>query len=173
LDGELQKTLNLFMRLLPSFLLLFIALSGTLQAQQATKMKITDLETRLKQPDTVFIINFWATWCGPCVAELPGFNRIDSAYAGKPVKVILVSLDFPEAFPDKLNKFLNDKKIHAQVCWLDESDANYFIPKVSNSWSGAIPATLVSCSATNTREFLEKKLSYEDLDEKIKKAVKK
>ncbi len=155
--------------------ILFLFLSSILpaRAQQASKIKISYLEQRLKQPDTLFIVNFWATWCGPCVAELPGFNRIDSAWKGKPVKVLLVSLDFPEAFPLKLNNFLVGKRIQAQVLWLDESDANIFIPKISHDWSGAIPATLFSCVNTGTRDFQEKKLSYDELDSKIKACIKK
>jgi thiol-disulfide isomerase/thioredoxin len=153
-----------------NILLLFMGIGLAVQttsAQRLSKVKITQIETRIANPDTFYIVNFWATWCGPCVAELPAFNRIDSAWQGKPVKVLLVSLDFPEAWPGKLTEFLKKKKIGAEVFWLDESDANYFIPKISNQWSGSIPATLFSCKKSGQREFLEKKLTFEELQEKI------
>jgi thiol-disulfide isomerase/thioredoxin len=151
------------------FLLFFgILLSaGDMNAQHLSKTKITYLESRLASTDTLYVINFWATWCAPCVAELPEFCRIDSAFKTRPVKVILVSLDFPEAWPEKLSAFLRKKQIGTEVLWLDESDPNYFIPKISNAWSGAIPATLISCKKTETKKFLEKKLTYEMLEEQI------
>jgi thiol-disulfide isomerase/thioredoxin len=153
----------------PIQLILFSILlsGGIVNAQHLSKTKITYLESRLACTDTLYIVNFWATWCAPCVAELPEFCRIDSAYKTKPVKVILVSLDFPEAWPEKLGAFLRKKQIGTEVLWLDESDPNYFIPKISNAWSGAIPATLVSSKATGTKVFLEKKLTYQILEEQI------
>jgi thiol-disulfide isomerase/thioredoxin len=149
-------------------LLLTVYMTGTLCAQKVSRVKMTDIENRLQHSDTLFVVNFWATWCGPCVAELPEFNRIDSAWAGKPVKVLLVSLDFPV----KLKEFLNKKHIRPEVMWLDESDANAFIPKISASWSGAIPATLFSFKAKNLKEFHEGTVSFEFLNEKILTAIK-
>jgi thiol-disulfide isomerase/thioredoxin len=148
------------------FLLNFMIVSA-LCAQKISHVKMADIESRLLHSDTLFVVNFWATWCGPCVAELPEFNRIDSAWKGKPVRVLLVSLDFPDAWPGKLTEFLKKKQIHPEVYWLDESDANSFIPKISANWSGAIPATLFSFKAKNIKDFKEGKVNYEFLNEKI------
>src|SRR5690606_6809447 len=49
-----------------------------------------------KKNDSIYVINFWATWCKPCIKELPAFEKIASEYADKKVKVLLVSLDFPD-----------------------------------------------------------------------------
>ncbi len=152
------------------FLFSFLMVS-VLSAQKMTRVKMADIQSRLQHSDTVFVVNFWATWCGPCVAELPEFNRIDSAFSKQPIKVLLVSLDFPEAWPVKLQEFLHKKQIRPEVLWLDESDANAFIPKISSTWSGAIPATLFSFKAKNTNEFHEGKLSYEFLNEHILHAL--
>jgi thiol-disulfide isomerase/thioredoxin len=158
-------------RFLFLFLLNSILVSG-LCAQQLSRVKMADIEKRLMNPDTLYVVNFWATWCGPCVAELPEFNRIDSAWQGKPVRVLLVSLDFPEAWPAKLKEFLQKKQIKPEVYWLDESDANAFIPKISTNWSGAIPATLFSFKAKKLKEFHEGKVTFTFLNEKIQNAQK-
>lgn len=99
--------------------------------------------------DTVYIINFWATWCAPCVEELPVFNKLKAHYKDKPVRVILVSLDFKENYPMKLGYFLDRKKIMPDVIWLTDTNPNEFIPKIDNRWEGSIPATIVVRPGTN------------------------
>ena len=152
-----------------SFIFLLICICA--KAQSPARIKIGDLMQRLEDKDTLYVVNFWATWCPPCVAELPEFNRADTAWAGKAVKIILVSLDFPESWPVKLNEFLTKKQIHPEVVWLDETDANIFIPPVSPHWSGSIPATLISCKATHTREFKESKIDFIYLNEQIRNGL--
>ncbi|HEV7230574.1 MAG TPA: TlpA disulfide reductase family protein [Bacteroidia bacterium] len=158
-------------RLLLSIVLLTASLK-TMEAQKPERIKAVSIQNRLKQSDTLYVVNFWATWCGPCVAELPEFNRLDSAWHGKPVKIVLVSLDFPEAWPVKLAEFIQKKKISPEVLWLDEKDANYFIPLISEKWNGSIPATLFSCGATHTQEFHEGKADFAFLNEKVKAFIK-
>jgi thiol-disulfide isomerase/thioredoxin len=106
--------------------------------------------------DTTYIINFWATWCAPCVAELPQFDLLEQRYKGKKVKVLLVSLDFPDAYPKALQAYVDKKELKPEVLWLSETDANKFIPKISSAWSGAIPATMILNKARNYNAFLEK-----------------
>ncbi|HQU60293.1 MAG: TlpA family protein disulfide reductase [Phaeodactylibacter sp.] len=93
--------------------------------------------------DTTYIINFWATWCAPCVAELPYFDQLVDAYQGQKVKVILVSLDFPRQFETKLAPFVRERQLKPTVVALADGHYNDWIDKVSTEWSGAIPATLV------------------------------
>lgn len=148
------------MKFLFLYILLFITLSGAF-AQQVSIIKITDLEKRIHNlSDTTYIVNFWATWCVPCVKELPDFDSINSDFIDKKVKVLLVSLDFKEDIEIKLKPFLVSRKIKSEVVLLDETNANYFIPKVSNLWTGAIPATLIINSAKKHEAFYEKKLNY-------------
>jgi thiol-disulfide isomerase/thioredoxin len=114
-----------------------------------------------RNSDTVYIINFWATWCGPCRRELPDMERIHLDYAAQKVKVLLVSLDFPEQRDKGLAGFLQANHITAPVVLLNEPDANAWINKVDPSWTGSLPATLLYKG--RERLFFEKELTYEDL----------
>lgn len=96
-----------------------------------------------QKSDTTYVINFWATWCKPCVAELPYFLELHKKYEGQKYKFIFVSLDFPKQINKKLIPFLEKNPLPGDVIVLDDSDSNTWIPKVDPEWSGAIPATVV------------------------------
>lgn len=93
--------------------------------------------------DTTYVINFWATWCVPCVQELPYFLALDSAMAGQPFKLILVSLDFRKDYVRRLAPFVRERNLERYVIALDDNRMDYWINDVDPAWSGAIPATLV------------------------------
>ena len=93
--------------------------------------------------DTTYVINFWATWCGPCVKELPYFEALTSKYEGKPVQVVLVSLDFPKQLESKLVPFMEKNQLTSKVVVLLDGKYNNWIDKISPDWEGAIPATLI------------------------------
>lgn len=113
--------------------------------------------------DTVYIINFWATWCGPCVAELPEFNKLYKAYDGRPVKIILVSLDFKQAYPMKLERFVDKQGLLPQVMWLSDTDPNEYIPKIDNGWQGSIPATVIVSPGSGQKKFIEGSITARDI----------
>ncbi len=120
--------------------------------------------------DKVKVINFWATWCGPCVKELPFIDSLRYTYDPDKVEVLLVSLDFPDQY-SRVDKFIQRKKLGSTVWLLDESDPNIFIDKVDPSWSGAIPATLLVRNSTAQRIFLEKELTKTELENHIDKLL--
>jgi thiol-disulfide isomerase/thioredoxin len=95
----------------------------------------------IKANDTVYVINFWATWCAPCIKELPYFEKLHTD--NKKVKVILVSLDSQKDLEKKLLPFIERKKISAEVVLLSDKDYNSWLDKIDKDWSGAIPATLI------------------------------
>jgi thiol-disulfide isomerase/thioredoxin len=137
-------------------------------AQTVSVVKITDVEKRIKNSsDTTYIVNFWATWCAPCVKELPDFEKINSEFKDKKIVVLLITLDFKEDLEKKVIPFIKNKELKSEILLLDESNANYFIPKISNDWTGALPATLILNNKKNTSRFFEKKLNYEFLKTEI------
>jgi thiol-disulfide isomerase/thioredoxin len=126
------------------------------------------LESYLNQKDgKTYVMNFWATWCKPCIKELPYFEQLGEAYKDKDVEVLLVSLDFPEQLEKGLKAFVAKKKLKSHVILLDDPDANGWIPKVDQSWSGAIPATIIYNN--DKRSFYERSFTYQELEEALKK----
>ena len=117
--------------------------------------------------DTTYIINFWATWCKPCVEELPYFEDIHEKYANQPVKVILVSLDFSKQLESKLYPFLKERNIQSDVMVLIDGDANSWISAVEESWEGAIPITIIYNK--NKRQYIGEQFANHDELENILK----
>lgn len=111
--------------------------------------------------DQTVVVNFWATWCVPCVKELPYFEQITEKYGRDKVAVVLVSLDFSHQVERRLKPFLEERGLKSDVLLLDDPDANAWIDKVSPTWSGAIPATLIRNGAKEV--FYEK--SFHSLNE--------
>lgn len=133
-------------------------------SQKPAVYKINDLLKRINNSsDTTYVVNFWATWCKPCVAELPEFEKFHQENKDKKIKVLLVSMDFIEELDKKLKTFLDKNKYTCEIVLLDEVNGNDFINKVSESWSGAIPATLITGKNKSKNEFIEKKMTYDDL----------
>ncbi len=115
-----------------------------------------------KQNDTLYIVNFWATWCAPCIAEIPYFEKLGEKYSDKKVKVLMVSLDFPTQVKSRLIPFIEKEKMKNEVVLLDDPNSNAWIPLVDKDWSGAIPATLIYNESE--RLFFQQEFSFEELD---------
>lgn len=118
-----------------------------------------------KNNDTTYVVNFWATWCKPCVKELPAFEQINSDYSDKKVKVVLVSLDFPDKLETHVVPFTEKMELQSEVVLLDDDDMNRWIPMVSEEWSGAIPATIIV--KQGSRKFYERSFTYEEIENEL------
>lgn len=147
------------------FVFLFLALfTNKIEAQNVRIFEdYTTLEKEiLSDKNTLYVVNFWATWCAPCVKELPYFEKLNSE--NKNVKVVLVSLDFKKQYETALLPFLKKKNIQSEVVFLTDKNYNSWLPLVSKDWSGSIPATLIINK--EKRVFVEKSFaSYEELNE--------
>ena len=116
-----------------------------------------------------YVINFWATWCAPCVKELPYFERVNKDFNDKNIEVILVSLDFPSQIESKLKPYLKRNKIKSKVILLDDSKMNTWVPKVHEQWDGGIPATLIVNNSNY--KFYPKPFEKEELFAEINKLL--
>ncbi len=117
--------------------------------------------------DTTYVINFWATWCKPCVVEIPVFEQFNQENLDKKVKVILVSMDFAKDLDKTLLPFITKNQIQSSVMLLNETDYDAWINKIDPSWSGALPATLIVNNKRKKRVFTENALTYKELIEKL------
>jgi thiol-disulfide isomerase/thioredoxin len=150
--------------LLFSFVILQSCTSKKTEEEKAVVpiLNFDELEPRLqKNNDTIYIVNFWATWCKPCVHELPDFERLAAEYKNEKVKFLLVSMDFPQHLETQVIPFIATHKLKSEVVLLFDPNANVWINKVSSEWTGSIPATVVYTK--NSRSFHEGSYTYEEL----------
>jgi thiol-disulfide isomerase/thioredoxin len=146
---------------------LYFILSGSvaiISGQKLEYFKVPDLEKILNnREDKLYVVNFWATWCGPCVNELPAFEKVSGDYAKANVRFILVSLDFPNQIEKQLIPFLRKNKITMEVAVMMETDSNLWIDKVEPSWQGDIPSTLFIYNTKKIRHFHAEALDEQGL----------
>ncbi|MBC5833547.1 TlpA family protein disulfide reductase [Flavobacterium sp. F372] len=156
-------------RLLFLFLFTF-SFINTVKGQDLITFKTFDeLSTYIKENNSKpLVINFWATWCAPCVKELPYFEKLNQENAN--VKVILVSLDFEKQVESKLKPFLKKIKYTSTSIYLADKDYNSWLPKIDKNWSGSIPATLIINQ--DKKVFVENDFSsFEELNTFVNQSI--
>jgi len=140
-------------------------------AQQVSIYNFDQLKPILdKRNDTIYLVNFWATWCKPCVQEMPDLLRVNQKFKNGKFKMILVSLDFDTQLNSKVIPFIQDNHIESEVILLNDSKQNEWIDKVNKEWSGAIPITIIFNK--DFYFFREGEISFEESNELITKNLK-
>ena len=149
-----------------------VAFVSVLQGQTIPKWKMDDVVRFFSaKNDTTYVVNFWATFCKPCIEEIPDFIRIAEKYKTKKVKLLLVSLDLPSYVAVRLPAFIKKNNFKTNHVWLNETDADIFCPKIDGKWSGAIPATLIVNNRTGYKKFAEDQISPADLEKYLNEAI--
>ena len=152
---------------------LMLMVAQIINAQSELKseiIKFDDFEQLIdKRDDVLYVVNFWATWCGPCVKELPDFMAVNEAMKDrKDFKMILISLDEKENWQSEVLPFAEKNKLNVDLYLLDElRRMNYWIPRVDKKWMGSIPATVFYKNGRKL-SFVEKQLHREELETIIK-----
>ncbi|MFO8000408.1 MAG: TlpA disulfide reductase family protein [Marinilabilia sp.] len=138
------------------------------QAQNIPEMDFEAFEPLLhKSNDTTYVVNFWATWCKPCVEEIPAFLEVASEFDEEKVKFVFVSLDLPDQKENRVIPFMKKHGMEDEkVILLNDPDSNSWIDKVNPGWSGAIPATVIYNA--DSRKFVEGSLTYTELKSILK-----
>jgi thiol-disulfide isomerase/thioredoxin len=148
-------------------------LAGTVSfAQTVKKVKAEELGEYISKSDHPLVVNFWATWCAPCIAEIPYFQEEVKKYADQKAELVLVSLDFQDAYPAQLTSFIKKKNYEATFFWLNETNADHFCPVIDPKWSGSIPSTLFINNKTGYRKFFERQLTHPQLVLQMQELVK-
>ena len=157
-------------KLLFLFILTGFVLAG--KSQRIPKWKIEDVvKSYAAKNDTVYVVNFWATFCKPCNEEIPDFIRIVKKYEKQKIKLLLVSLDLPSYYAVKLPAFIKKYKYNTNHVWLNETNADHFCPAIDEKWSGAIPSTIIVNNKTGYRKFIEDQVSAADFEAALKEAI--
>ena len=153
--------------------LIFVFTTVCVNAQNIPKWKLNDLKAAIANADKPTVFNFWATFCKPCIEEIPYFQQLIKKYDSAGVKLVLVSLDLSEAYPKQIALFASKHHFIFPVKFLDETNADLFCPAVDSSWSGAIPASLFINNKTGYRKFFEEQLTEQKLEQEIKNMLSK
>ena len=129
-------------RVKKSFLIIFLVSMG-LTTNKVGVLTFEQLETAShKNNDTLYVVNFWATWCRPCVLELPYFLESAKKNANQKVKIVFVSLNSLKEI-ETVQKFTDTRNIIQDVFILNAGNPNVWLDKIDKSWEGSIPATVM------------------------------
>ena len=153
--------------------LIFTCLFFLIQSTYAQDIEVyDDFETfrskLIQDPSKVYVVNYWATWCAPCIKELPYFEELNRKHESKGIEVVLVSIDFKNQYESKLMPFVRERKLQSRVIHMADRNSNQWIDKVDPDWSGAIPITLFISG--DNELFMERSFSsYVELKSELDK----
>ncbi|MHB1177104.1 MAG: TlpA disulfide reductase family protein [Daejeonella sp.] len=134
------------------------------KGQNIPLLDANQLENRLSAgKDTTFVINFWATWCMPCLKELPNFEKLQQEFSGQKLKVILLSIDHRSKANSAVASFVRRQNLKNEVFVANEQKPQEYIKKIDNTWAGSLPATLIVNRSKDKRNFFEKEFTYSEL----------
>jgi thiol-disulfide isomerase/thioredoxin len=154
------------------FILVFFVMQAAF-AQDIEKIKASDLVKKYESGKGIMVVNFWSTWCKPCIEEIPHFIEVYEKLKSRGVELWLVSQDTRELYnTGKLKTYITTKEgwNKARLFWFDETNADYYCPLIDKDWSGVIPATLIINPEKGYRRFIEESMSAEELMKEIEKA---
>ncbi|MXV15317.1 TlpA disulfide reductase family protein [Hufsiella ginkgonis] len=134
-------------------------------SQTVRPVTASQLESRFRSgKDTVYVVNFWATWCVPCVKELPEFEKFREDHKDQPLKLLLVSMDYESKVKSAVMPFARRQKLKAEILIASRKNEQGFIDAIDKGWSGSLPGTLIVNNAKAVRKFFEKPLTHEELN---------
>ena len=148
-------------------IILFYVFASPSKAQEVKVVKFDQMdEVMKKENEKLKVYNFWATWCKPCIIEMPYFEEMANENK-ETVQMNFISLDYADQVDSKVKPFLEKKEIKSLVYLIDDLDYNSWIDRVDPRWTGAIPATIF-VKPDGEKIFYEKEFKKEELKEIVK-----
>lgn len=135
------------------------------------KVSASEVKAMIDKSTGPTIFNFWATWCGPCIREIPWFDSIIAAKKS-PVKLVLVSIDFKSAYPNELAAFVKKKGYKGEVIYLNDTDPEKYIPIIEPKWGGAIPASIFVNNSTKYYQLFNEQIPKQRFEMELEKLEK-
>jgi thiol-disulfide isomerase/thioredoxin len=149
------------------FTIVFLAATSLCSAQNFHSGNFENLQKRIaSENDTLYILNFWATWCKPCIEEIGYFDKTGVEHDTRKLKMILINLDFNKQVESSVKPFIKRKKLRSEIYHITDTDPNEWINRIDSIWSGAIPATVMY--ANGVKLFFKEGSMKED---EIKSAI--
>jgi thiol-disulfide isomerase/thioredoxin len=156
-------------RLIPALLILQVS-----TAQAAPKIVPAGLETlqaAIRKPGArAVLVNVWATWCEPCVEEMPDIVRAYRAHKASGLRLVLVSAD-DEDGRAAAEKFLAKQGVDVDS-FLKVGDDMAFINGIEKRWTGALPASFIFDGRGRLLQFWPRQITHDELDAKLTEALK-
>jgi thiol-disulfide isomerase/thioredoxin len=115
----------------------------------------------------VVLLNVWATWCKPCLEEMPGLVRLRSEYSRDDLDLILLSADDLSDVDTAVAPFLGKAGVDFPTYVFGGGDQDAFIRTFDTTWSGALPATFLSSRPSGASRTLVGERSYEQFKAEI------
>lgn len=154
-------------------LLLLVLPARNGQAQQAVVEEVTigQFQQILQESDAALtVVNFWATWCAPCIEEFPYFIQLGKDLADQQVAVFFVSMDFEDEKP-AVEAFLAEQG-YSDLSYLRVGKDHEFITTIHDEWTGVLPATFLYRQNGSLADFWQgTPVDYEALKERVLQAL--
>lgn len=120
---------------------------------------------------SVVVVNFWATWCPPCVTEIPALARFYRNYEGQDVVFLSFSGDDPGTISEKVRPFANSYELPFPVWVMEEAERELLNAGFGVNWSGLYPATFLFTRDGSLAQTWEGEVTYEALSEAVEGAT--
>jgi thiol-disulfide isomerase/thioredoxin len=157
-------------RILPIYFLFLVSCTSSVPNNNETIEVIEQFDHLQARFDTeldqLWVVNFWATSCAPCIKELPLFQQLEKD--NKEAKILLVSLDKAKDLGSRIYPFVQKHGITPEVIVLGDQNYSYWTEKIDPSWYGALPATIIFKGNQRTFRFGEYE-SYEELEADVQR----
>ena len=156
-----------------SVIVLLLFLSFTLYSQEVKTITSTDEYKALldNSKGKVILVNFWATWCPPCVKEFPELVKLYNDYKDKEFVLMFISLDDKSEYDSKLLPFLKKQGVDFTSYFGNFSNPETIMNYVDKSWQGEIPYTGIYDKDGKLVKSLLGNKTYEQFETEIKQVM--